>query len=578
LDTIIKLSKKKKIYLSPIEARVWACQLWINPSGIAWLSNGDTKELEISQVFIDGKIAAPMLTLADVRASAPETAAWVQSGPLLYVRLNLSAADDQLYPSAGEWFFTLKSAGVTLAFTDGEFYYGAMGTEYKAALTSEYTQKLTGERNSYEKIKFENIPVSFLRRVIGDGIDYIGQPITVFDKTGVKLGMWLVRNAAYNMESATLLCKDIRAMFSDKIINQKFDRDEYRNSAGHYIMSEETAKKYKGDAIGYCVGVPGVVVNDYAFTTGSGVYAAGYRFINIHYISVSERLPNGVSVATTLAALPARAVNPPPTGSGEPDYGGSGRKTRATGLFNADQGRNIDTPLGILKYLIDRYSTIQFINTWFNIGEIESELALIESGKCGIFFENPEDLYNGIGKVQAGGVYGFQLSVYNGLITCRVDYPGRALWGSIPYTDIANIASLLVDADSENYVSNLTVEYSRDYEQKTAMEYADHMTEMKTLDIRTVSKTRRVESLLRYEEHARIRYNAEAAASLGVCPVIENIEVRKFEKYKTLRPYDVVSIDFQGLSDRKIWKISAVSINYKQEKITISVYAKPDSV
>jgi hypothetical protein len=605
MRTIVKLSSKTPCFLPLVEARIRAFPLWVAKSPFAWLPDGDMKEKEVSQVFVNGAAAVQMDSLAGLRESAPALAAWVQAGRLLYVRLCLAGADSAAHPGAGEWFFAHKSVGVTFAFTDGSFFYGALSTPYRTGMTSSYTQKMSAEIGAYDKLKLNNINVSFLKNVLGDPFDYIGQAFNLYDEHLNKLEMQIVKNASADYDTAALNCKDVRSAFTDKIIDQKFNRADYTNSSGNLIMSEETAKKYKADAAGYCAGVPGVCVNDGAFDSGGNGWDAGWRYIRFGYgtidvekleiegdqgwfeypehkvegdlgwtaVDKSETLPDGTAVTTTFIRVPAGAVNPPPTGTNEPDYGGSGRRVRCTGTFHSERS-NISRPLSVLRYLIERYSSIQWMTAWFNISEITTELDKIKDEPIGIYFDKPTDVFNGIAQLQGGCKWGWQMSTYGGLITARVDDPDRTVSMSAPFIDIANHLSLSVDADAESYVSDLSVKYGKNWESGDSFEYKDAETEVRVLDKFTVSKTLAIESLMKNESGARKRHAATSAYSLGICPRIEGVKLAKFSKYRVLRPYDVVEIDFGDLSSERTWRVIEVSIDYAKEEVAISVKMK----
>jgi hypothetical protein len=466
----------------------------------------------------------------------------------------------------------------------------------------------------------------------------VGTPVVIEDKEGHQLDKQVVKNITHNIDTVNMTCKDIRSSFTDMVIDQQFVPADFVNDATppRTIMSADTAKAYKADAAGYCRGVPGVCLNDYAFDSGlPGVWDAGFRYFRFSYgefaykskdeidktgrddkgniisgavevesdqgwfwlepdkystITMQETLPNGAAAKVNYLKISALVTNPPKEGEKTPNYEGPGRNIRLTGTFHNELANPTDC-LTIFKYLLKRYSTLEYIPTWFDTckengekGEIETELSKLAGYPMGLYIDSPTDLFKVIGELQNGGVYGWQLTTYNALITARVDDPDRTPAMTIPYNDIINITELTENANAENYVSNLKVNYAHNYSDGKSAEYTNRDIENQVLNARIVSKSKTIETLLKEKDHAQKRFDNQIAVSLGICPVIEGIKLRGFAKYRGLRPYDFVNINFfdekseLSLTSRTEWKVIAVDLDFKNELVTIGVQAKPDSV
>lgn len=604
MKIFVKMGLKTSLSFAFCEARMFAAPLYVRKGTIEWLNYGDTSVKEAFAVYVNGMYCTHIESLDALRGYEPlnEPAAWTQVGNLVYIRYSLGREIERTTrPSAGDWWFRLKSASHAIGFTDGNFIFGGSNISYRSAILSGYTKKESAEIGNYSVMKFENSSITFLRSVIGDNyLDFIGQPLEVYDEEERKLDMMLVNDAEFDRETVRYELKDIRSIFTDKIIDQKFNREEYKSkNRDSYLMSEATGKKYKQDAIGYCVGVPGVIVNDYAFDGGNDYFEADSRYVRFSYGSIniekieiegdqgwfelpkdkyrksdsfSETLPNGSFIDSYYIVVSVMVLNPPPptVGVGEPDYGGTGRRIRATGFFHTEIS-GIDRAYQMFKYLIDRYASMQFIKSWFNVEEISNELN-DEPGIGGILFETPIDLYNGIAKLQNGFTAGFQLLVYNGLITARRAVPAGSASAYISYYEIVNINSLKVKINAKEYTSNLIIEYAENYSESVSSEFTDLSVTQDIIDKKILARTKRIETLLKNEDQAKDRFNEEIASSKEYAPIIEGVKLTNFEKYRYIRIFDRVWIDFGELTDIREWIVTNVAIDYHTEDITLSVY------
>jgi hypothetical protein len=148
MNTVVKLSNKQPVTFTAFESRIWRAALWQSPSGIPWLPSGDTTRKEVFQVFVNGKPLTDVKTLDGVRSWEGLTAgAWAQDkedqdGVYLYVCFRHDSEIIKGTASAQEWLFEYKTAGLTIAYTDGDFWYGGIhgNIPYRSALISGYTQ------------------------------------------------------------------------------------------------------------------------------------------------------------------------------------------------------------------------------------------------------------------------------------------------------------------------------------------------------------------------------------------------------------------------------------------------------
>jgi hypothetical protein len=239
---------------------------------------------------------------------------------------------------------------------------------------------------------------------------------------------------------------------------------------------------------------------------------------------------------------------------------------------------NIQNCYNIFRYLIDRYSSIPWTTGNFNQTEIQAELGLFSEYPMGVFVDEPEKLYNVIGELQNGQIYGWQFCQYRGKLTARVFDPDRPLWGTVRTQDILNLKELKIDLDGKNYVSTMVVQYNRLYSEDTAAEYFDEAKEDEVILLRSVSKRKEIPTLLKNESDAILRYNEEIRDSINIARVIKGIKLSD-KKWYGLRQYDFLQLDAanpktgQTLFSGIVYTTQIV-IDIKMETVTIDVKEK----
>jgi hypothetical protein len=150
----------------------------------------------------------------------------------------------------------------------------------------------------------------------------------------------------------------------------------------------------------------------------------------------------------------------------------------------------------------------------------------------------------------------------------------------IQYTDIINIKSLKPGVDGANYSSSLVIQYGRNYSEDNCAEYTIHEDSDIIISMRGVSKIKTVETLLKNENDARIRYEREIAYSKNISHVVSGINLRpplaNPEKFYALRIYDIVAIDFGDLIKSKtgFWIVTDREIDIETNITVIAVKEK----
>jgi hypothetical protein len=291
--------------------------------------------------------------------------------------------------------------------------------------------------------------------------------------------------------------------------------------------------------------------------------------------TVSETLPNGLGISTTLICVPVLVAHPSSEGFSTPDLEATPRRIRATGVFHSELGAsNIVKPRFILKYLFERYSSLPYEDYNFNIGEINGELAILDNAPCGIYIDKPAKLFNVVGDLQSGSIYGWQLAQYRGLITARTDNPSRAKTWDIKASDIMNISGLEADCDGTNYASSVIVKYSKNYSEDSAKEYIDTETEEIIVAKRGVRKTKTVDTLLKNEADAKTRYSAEIQGSVNALRSVTGIKLFG-NKWDNMRVYDICAADISIPGGATLikgkFKIMSVEKDLKKNITTMGV-------
>jgi hypothetical protein len=613
---VISLSIRKEFVSTPVEPHIWRALLWHTGADLPGHTSYPKNPVTVNGVLIGGITGQKLSTLEQLRVTGVDTFCnWVQIDNYLYMRFR-TENEDPAYASAQDWMVTPRNMEIAYFISDKTFEVIG-GQAYYYGMIGKYQMKISAEPHDYQTLKFNSLKLSLLRKALEeDPSAYLGGTMVVRDDDLIEIEKQYVENIVYDFALVTIECKDLREKLSDNVIDQQFNREEYRNDNDNIIMDEDTGKRYKSDAVGYCNGVPCDCLNGYAFETqGSRRYRASYGTIVVDYEapienvraghgvevemengwkvlpqgnpgedgkwwydSIEEKLPSGLPITTTLICVPNLVAHPPDSGYTLPDLERTPRKLRVTGTFHSERS-NITDCYNIFLYLIERYSSIPWTVEDFNQAEIQAELGLFSGHPMGVFIGEPEKLYNVIGLLQTGQIYGWQFCQYRGKLTARVFNPNRPLF-SLPVRtqDVLNLAELKIDLDGKNYVSTMVIQFNRLYSEDTASEYFDEVKEDEVILLRSVSKRKEIPTLLKNEADAIIRYNEEIKDSINIARVIKGIKLSG-KKWYGLRQYDFLSLDMTNPKTGKslfsgIVYTTQVVIDIKTETVTIDVKEK----
>jgi hypothetical protein len=624
MNISIGLNARKNFRFYLYKPRIWMALLWTSSSNkVPGYTPYGTTPIIVTELSIGSVILQRVPSMEALEASASETGVWflAEGSNKLYVRFR-HKTETPLHASAQEWLFPSMFMAAVSYFTD-DYFFVREGRPYRYAVLSDYKIKISADPHEYNRIKTNALNVQILKTdavkaVVSD--DIIGLPVWVEDIDGTVLEKAWVKNFIEDFDTITLKLQDQRSRYTDTAVDQQYVREEYRNpSDGLICMDEDTGERYKQDAIGYCRAVPCDCLNGYAFDQQAyRKYRAGYGKIDVDYRFVSqspdnrgveveiengwrclkkadyagkencwwteeipETLPGGVVVMTTLICIPNLVAHPPETGFDEPKFEATPRKLRVTGTFHAERPY-IEKVHEIFKYLIYRYAVVKLTDMDYNTAEIVNELSAIQE-PIGIVISEPKTLVDVIADLQNGTKYGWQFCSYKGLMTARVDLPNRAIAWEIRETDILNIDELIVDADSESFVTRLVVEYAKNWEENTFSTITDPAAEEKAKTLHNISRERTVSTLLKNEMDAKERFRVEMADSLDIYPAITGIKLQG-KKWFNIRQYDRYTIklsvpefpftETQLLYPDSVWAITAVTMSTRDELVTIDVKKK----
>jgi hypothetical protein len=595
MDIIIATSEKREIITTPYLPRIWRGLVYHTGQDLAGHTSFNRELLTISALTIDGILAVRVATIAALQAYTGANTAWTQIGAYVYVRF-FTEAETASYASAQDWLFTVKLAMAEKAFTSGKFFIDADGKDIRYAVISKYVYKFSSNINEYSQIKFSTLSVQLLHRYISDADKLLGTLLTVKDRSGHNLDSFYVQNVRANIDTVKLECKDIRSAFSSTVVSQQYVKSDYLSPSGNVVIDDDTAKKYKAEAVGFCYNVPGDCLNGRAADSmNQRRYRFAYGKITIDKVEIEiengwrllgsgakdtdnkywtetleETLPSGEVVETDLVCITNFTAHPPQEGFTIPDVESTPRKVRVTGLFKSG------SLTAIFDYFMNKYSAVPYTNDYFNKAEIATELAPINANAIGLYINKPTDLWRVLAELQNGGNCGWALHIYNGLITARRDDYDRPATKAIPAYDIVNLSELEVDADGDNYATTIIVKYAKNNDDGAYVEYTDAEREKAILIDRLVPKRLEIETLLREESltaNAGVvrRYNRQAYSSITIRSKIEGVRLRRFEAYKSMRIYEIVTIDFKDLTAHDRWCITGLEVDYKEESVVIDV-------
>jgi hypothetical protein len=623
---VISLSAKKDFIPVPVEPHIWRALLWHTGADLPGHHSYTREPVTVIGVAVRGITGTGLDNLEQLRVTGVTTFCnWVQIDNYLYVRFRVKN-EYEAYASAQDWMVTLKTLEAAYSVSDKAFEV-INGQAYYYGMIGKYQIKISAEPHDYQTLKFNSLKLSLLRKALKeDPSAYLGSTLVVKDDDLFEIEKQYVENIVYGFDLVTVECKDLREKLSDNVIDQQFNREEYRNSNNNVIMDEDTGKRYKADAAGYCNGVPCDCLNGYAFDTqnyrryraaygdidvdydppdtGAGVSGRGVevemenswkvlprsdtwnapntadRFQEGHWWpeTVEETLPSGLPVTTTVICVPNLVAHPPEPGITVPDLEATPRKLRVTGTFHSERP-DITDCYNIFLYLIERYSSIPWTSGNFNQAEIQAELGLFSGRPMGVFIDKPAKLYNVIGLLQTGQIYGWQFCQYRGKLTARVFNPDRPLFGlPVRTQDIMNLKELKIDLDGKNYVSTMVIQFNRLYSEDTAAEYFDEAKEDEVILLRGVSKRKEIPTLLKNKDDAMLRYNEEIRDCVNISRSIKGIKLSG-KKWYGLRQYDFLPLEAvnpktgQTLFSGTV-SVTQILVDIKTETVTVDVKEK----
>ncbi|MDR2500133.1 MAG: hypothetical protein LBD37_03505 [Treponema sp.] len=592
---------------------LWAAVLSAGYSGLKF-DNGASVFLDdsppgaperVAFVSVDGQIYEQAESAAEVK-SAPRT--FYQAGRLVYVRFmhNDEEAPDA---SAQSYLFAFKSVSIGTIVTNGEFYYDEEGRGVRHAVISNYQMKLQGDSGSYDKIKFSSVTVTALKAFVPPGLSQ-----TVFKiywkKVNRALDFMFVSKTVEGIDTLSITGKDIRALFSSAVLKQKYEDNagDYLGDNGIQIMDKDTLKLYKKDAVGCCRGVVADCINGYAFDTRSyRSYRAGYGKITPdpynknamsfgveveqenswlglppvspgaaggYWITTTiERQYDGSVIETTLFNVKDAIAHPPQEGLTVPNVDSTPRKLRITGVFHAEIP-GVTNILTQVEYFLKKYSTLPYADRYFNKAEIASELSKMSGKASGIAVTEPAGLYDVIALLQNGNTYGWKFANYDGKLTARLDDPARAA-ETIPAADIVNIEELRIEANGEEFVTDLRILYNKNYSESSADKafsaYADRERELRVRSRYLAAQEKSFQTLLKDAAAAKERFNRYERRYSGSRAVITGVKLRRFNYAFILREYSPVTMDLRPLTDMTNWTVTALTADITNETVQIDI-------
>jgi hypothetical protein len=612
------LSCRQNVLLAPYRAFIWRGLLWHTGKNLPGREAYGRNKMRVAAVSKGGGYFTRLSGVSQMEngaliGSAPGS--WCVADNYLYVRIR-HGTQPAAEASAQEWLFGDLFIDIEFYLSDKEFNVtGGFGIKY--GVTSAYHAKSSADSHGYGVLKFNSFKLSVLKDRVKTAPEMLlGNFVSFYtDDLSLEYEKMYIENVAYGFDMLDISCKDFRSRIADSVIDQQFNKDDYKNARGNSVLDDDVAKRYKSDAAGYCRAVPGDCVNGYAFDTENyRRYRFGYGEAVPDYVwdaanpelrrgveievengwrvmeksasnsfednrwwteTVEETLPSGITITTTLVCVPAFAAHPPQTGYTVPDYEATPRRLRVTGWFHAELGQDaITRPREILKYLFNRYCCLPYDELYFNLQEINAELSLLDGAPCGVYLDKPEKLFNAVGRLQDGCVYGWQMAQYRGRITARTDNPDRAAAWNIKASDIMNVSELAVDCDGTNYVTGVSVNYAKNYAENTAKIYTDINAEAAILETRNVRKSKTIDTLLKNEEDARTRYNEEIRDSVKISRSVGGIKLYG-EKWKNMRVYDMCGADVSIPGGKTLvkgrFKIMSVDFDTKSDITTIGI-------
>ena len=193
-------------------------------------------------------------------------------------------------------------------------------------------------------------------------------------------------------------------------------------------------------------------------------------------------------------------------------------------------------PADIIEDLNSRYLGTQYLVDEYDTTEWATAVSALED--VGIYIDSQVELYEIIRKLQGGSTVGFRYEFKStGARTARIDDWDRALSFRISREDIANIADVEIETDSDLLAASVKVLYGHDYAEDEDLEKVD------VSQKETVQLAYRQEPQLEFETLLQTEVLAAECAELkaerySIARMIATLDVHGSE-YLPLRIYDV---------------------------------------
>jgi hypothetical protein len=596
--------------------RVMRGLLWHTGKDLQGHVSFERDNVKVRDCIINNVYIYEAASIEELKSALQPT--WIQIDNYIYLKLSDLYMGYNFADSLGApWTKRYKLISVVLGTTNGDFIV-IDNIAYKTGVVKGYKFKLSVDSmTEYNKIKFNSLSMSVLYNVIREvtnGIIGSFVWVTIRDTNQI-IDKQLIENYNVDMNVVKISARDPRASMSDNVIDQKFISGEFKSptyagsNINNNVTESDVLNKWKGDAIGYCRGVVGECYNGYSANkdayryyrfsygtfsvenvtpSGGGAarpnvemeYDSGWRLLNTNeyaWVDYNETLPSGIIMTTLLLRVSAAIAHPVKEGTSVIDYDTSARRARITGVF-----KGFTDPYNIIKYLFERYSYQLFTSKYFNLQEMQAELAPLNAYPIGICFNKQTKFYDAIGQLQNGNVLGFKLCLFESLFTVRLHNPDRPVRFTLKSSDIKNLYQLNPDMEGLSYVSDAHVRYSRIYSDDDLFsDYTNQEIRDEIKYLHLADKSGNVESLLKDRSAARLRYLNYVAFSRAYCPSIDKIQLNELDvtKWMTLREFDIIEFDFSfwypALAGMKFWYVTSMELDIRTDNVTINIRRKP---
>ncbi|GBR75779.1 hypothetical protein NO2_0415 [Candidatus Termititenax persephonae] len=635
MQTLLEISYTSELLISTIyDTPVWRILLWRIGEMLDFMQDTyNTTPIKVDSVRVGLQQYSLALSIEAVKAEAQT---YYIEDNWLYVHYK-ALEENAEYASAQDWRVD-KDYNTTQGFTDGDALV-ISGFKYQPRLSTPAAQKISSDLYKYDKMKFNTSKLTLNRKYSPDYYyNFFGNKSVLKTPDGEVISDHFIEKINITDSTVNFELKDSRARLTDMVVAQQ---PVFFNENGNNVVDPEAKKQYLQDAVGYCRGVPCVCLNGYAFDTmNKRIYRACFdTFVPdrslimdgreiaveieiengwlplsfspapdpstsapIYWIeTVQEADEKGGSHTTTVICVPIYVAHPPEAGTAIPTYHDTPRRVRVTGWFHAErfsvaERDHITRPYEILRYLIERWSSLPYSMDNWDIEELSSELGLLNNFPVGIFIEKPTDFFNIIEKLQNGSRYGWTLCTNNAKLTARVDLPphdiytgqGRQIAKTIKSTDIMAWPERKISTNADTYASSIDIGYSRLYsasdEEANDIRYIDSSLETVILRQRRIPKRLQIDTLLKNEIDARARASDYLNDYKNINITVDGIKLHG-KKWFGLRQYDYINIDLsiKGLDVQKFSPaqqafLSALGVDISPDNVGAEKYGNDNII